>query len=238
VALVDELAKLHEVQKVDSQMYQREQALKALDSGETLKQQAVVILRRHDAAQADLQKQQTALRDRELELKSIEQKRAKVHEKLFSGRVSNPKELGDLQKDEDMLGEQIGRIEEVVLELMDKVEGAKTIEATLAGELSAAKRRWKDTVTHTQQETARLQQEIAALRPERDRLAAVVEKPLFRRYDELRQRHAGIGMAVTNNDMCPICHVKLTPQTLGRLREGEELTTCDNCGRILARSAE
>lgn len=236
--LVDELVKLHEVQKVDFQIYQREQAVKALDSGETQKQQAVAILKRHDVAQTDLQKLTAVLRDRELELKSLEQKKAKVHEKLFSGRVSNPKELGDLQKDEDMLGDQVGRVEEVVLELMDKVEGAKTVEATLAGELSAAKRRWKDIVIHTQQETARLQQEIAALRPERARLAALVEKPLLRRYDDLQQRHEGIGMAVTDNDMCPICHVKLTAHTQGRLREGEELTTCDNCGRILARSAQ
>lgn len=235
MALTDELAKLHDLQKIDYEIYQREQTLKALDSGETSKQEAINLLKRHDAAAADAQKAEAAQRNSELELKGVESKRAAVHEKLYSGRVTNPKELGDLQKDEEMLDVQIGGLEEKLLELMDKVEAAKTVETTLAGELSAAKRRWQQTVAHTQTETTRLQQELTALRPERQRLSALVtDKALLSRYDGIRQRHAGIGLAVTQNNLCPACHVTLNSQVLNRLHEGIELTTCENCGRILA----
>ncbi|MHB9130913.1 MAG: zinc ribbon domain-containing protein [Armatimonadota bacterium] len=235
MALTDELKKLHELQKIDSEIYQREQTLKALDSGETLKQEAIALLKRHDAAVAALQKAEAAQRNSELELKGIESKRATVHEKLYSGRVNNPKELGDLQKDEEMLDTQIGSLEEKLLELMDVVTAAKTVQTTLAGELSAAKRRWQQTVAHTQAETARLQQELTALRPERQRLAALVtDKMLLSRYDGIRQRHAGIGLAVTQNNLCPACHVTLNSQVLLRLHEGVELTVCENCGRLLA----
>lgn len=235
VTLVDELAKLHDLQKIDTHIYQREQALKALDNGETLKQQAINLMRRYDIAAAALRKQETDQRDAELALKSLETKKATVHEKLYSGRVTNPKELGDLEKDEVMIAGQVGHQEEVLLELMDRAEAAKTQESALAAELNAAKRKFNETRTHLQTETARLQKEIADLRPQRERLAALVEKPLLRRYDEIRKSREGIGMAVTNSDICPICHVKLTPQTLLNLREGEEVTLCDNCGRILAR---
>jgi len=117
---------------------------------------------------------------------------------------------------------------------MDQVEDFKTTLATLAGELAAAKRRWKETVAHTQVETSRLQQEIIALQPERARLAVLVEKQLLRRYDDIRSRADGIGMAVTGNDSCPMCHVKLNSRVTHLLQEGEELTLCENCGRILA----
>jgi len=234
VSLADELAKLHEVQKLDYQIYQREQAIKALNSGERFKLEAIGFMKQHDAAKTVLQKHEAVLRDRELELKGIEQKRAAVHEKLYSGRITNPKELGDLQKDEEMLDEQIGHLEEGVLEVMDLVEGARTTETTLAGQLAAAKRRWKETVAHTEAETKRLQSELVALRPERERLATVVEKSLLRRYDEIRQSREGVGMVVTGTDSCPGCHTRLTPRTMNLLREGEELTLCENCNRILA----
>jgi predicted nucleic acid-binding Zn-ribbon protein len=194
VTLGDELAKLHDLQKVDYQLYQREQALKALDTGEAQKQHAIDVIKRYDAAAAALRKLEAEQRDAELALKTVEGKKATVHEKLYSGRVNNPKELSDLEKDEAMIAEQVGHQEEVLLELMDRVEVAQTQESALAAELNIVKRRWKETVTHTQNETARLQKEIAALRPERERLAALVEKPLLRRYDEIRKSRDGIGM--------------------------------------------
>jgi hypothetical protein len=89
-------------------------------------------------------------------------------------------------------------------------------------------------VLHSQSESVRLRKELDALRPERERLAAKIEKPLLRRYEDIRNTRNGIGMVVTGNDMCPVCHMKITPHTLLLLREGEEMTFCDNCGRILA----
>ena len=233
MSLTDELSKLHEVQKIDFQIYQREQAIKNMDDGNRLKQFAIDLLKRHDIATAELHKAEAAQRDRELALKSLEQKRATVHEKLYSGRVNNPKELGDLQKDEEMLDAQISELEGTVLELMEQTENARAIAVKLAGELTTAKRRWKDTVTRCQEETARLQKELAELRPKRVTTAAEVDKPLLRRYDEIRQRREGVGMVATGNDSCPACHVKLNPQVLSSLREGVEMTQCESCTRIL-----
>lgn len=235
MTLAEELAQLHELQKVDYQIYQREQTLKALDTGDAQKQHAIDVMKRHDASAAALKKVEAEQRDAELALKTLEGKKAAIHQKLYSGKVNNPKELGDLEKDEVMLAGQVGHQEEVLLELMDRTEAAQTQESALAQELDTAKRKWKDAMLHSQSENARLQKELAVLRPERERLAAQVEKPLLRRYDEIRKAREGIGLAVTDNDMCSVCRMKITPQTLLELREGEDLTFCDNCGRILAR---
>ena len=234
MALVDELAKLHDVQKVDAKLYQREQALKALDSGESLKRDAIALIKRSDAAIAARQKLEADLRNKELELKSVEAKRNDEHEKLYSGRVTNPKELRDIQQDEENLNAHISELEGPILDLMDQVEAAKAVDATLSEQLSLAKRRWKDAVAHTQTETARLQAEIAALRPVRAALAPLVEKSLLRRYEDIRGHREGIGLAVTQNDTCPACHIKLTVHFMRLLRLGEELLCCENCGRIIA----
>lgn len=233
MTLDDELAKLHCVQKIDAQIYQREQAIKALDSGALLKQKAIGLMQQYDTAKEKLQKAEAALRVRELELKSVEQKRAVVHEKLYGGRIVNPKELGDLQKDEEMLDTQVDHIEEAVLELMEQAEEARKTEAKLHVEFDAAKRKWQEVSARTQAETTRLQKEIAALRPQREQAATLIEKPLLRQYDGIRERREGIGLAATASDMCPACHMKLTSRVMDRLREGEELTLCESCARIL-----
>ncbi len=233
MALREDLLQLHELQKVDYQLYLREQALKGLDSGESLKALAVAVFKRFEIAQAEERKAEGAQRDRELELKGVEDKRAQVHEKLYSGRITNPKELGDLQKEEELLDEHIGHLEEAVLALMEVSEAAQAKMAALTAELESAKRRWKELVARTQAETTRLQAEIAVLKPERARLAVLVESSLLRHYDDIRSRRQGIGLAVTGNESCPPCQVRLPPHTLARMKGSEELTHCDNCGRIL-----
>lgn len=231
--LACELDKLHEVQKLDYQLYQREQAIKALDNGEIQKQAAISLLKQLDVASEKRQQLHTTLRAHELALKSVEDKRDSVHEKLYSGRIHNPKELGDLQLDENSLNAHISDLEGPLLEIMEQFEGATQIENELTEKLNVAKKRWKATVLHTQQETARLSGEIADLRPLRDEKAQLVDKTLLRRYDDIRSRREGVGMAITASDNCPGCHIKLTPRLILLLQEQVELALCENCGRIL-----
>ena len=231
--LASELDKLHEVQKLDYQIYQREQAIKAQDDGELLKQAAIAIIKQLDVASEKRKQLHTTLRDQELALKSVEDKRDSVHEKLYSGRIHNPKELGDLQLDEDSLNTHISDLEGPLLEIMEQFEAATKSENELSEKLNAAKKRWKTTLLHTQQETTRLNDEIAELLPQRAEKALLVDKSLLRRYDDIRSRREGIGMVVTASDICPACHITLTPRLILLLREQVEMVLCENCGRIL-----
>ncbi len=236
MSLHDELAKLRDLQQVDTQIYQREQARQALDSGDALKQEAIALLKQHDAAAAALRTAEGTQRDHELALKGLEEKRKAVNAKLYGGRITNPKELGDLQKDEEMIAGQISHLEDVLLEAMEVAERARAEEAEIGTALARAKRRWQETVAHTKAETARLTQEIAALQPERDRLAARMDQSLLRRYDEIRRHSQGIGLAVTDSGICSACHITLNRELMDRMVEGVDVVLCENCGRILSPS--
>src|SRR5207247_52997 len=81
-------------------------ALAALDDGTALRgrvQQAHAV---EETARGDLQAGQSRLRDLELELQSTVGKATKVEGDLYSGRISNPKELRAMQEDVDTLGGQ------------------------------------------------------------------------------------------------------------------------------------
>ena len=43
----------------------------------------------------------------------------------------------------------------------------------------------------------------------------------------------GVAVAEARNRSCTACFMSLRPQVMAEIRRGEEVITCDNCGRIL-----
>ena len=43
----------------------------------------------------------------------------------------------------------------------------------------------------------------------------------------------GVAVAEARNRSCTACFMSLRPQVMSEIRRGEEVLTCDNCGRIL-----
>ena len=43
----------------------------------------------------------------------------------------------------------------------------------------------------------------------------------------------GVAVAEARNRSCTACFMSLRPQVMAEIRRGEDVITCDNCGRIL-----
>ena len=43
----------------------------------------------------------------------------------------------------------------------------------------------------------------------------------------------GVAVAEARNRSCSACFMSLRPQVMAEVRRGEDIITCDNCGRIL-----
>ena len=43
----------------------------------------------------------------------------------------------------------------------------------------------------------------------------------------------GVAVAEARNRSCSACFMALRPQMMAEIRRGEDVITCDNCGRIL-----
>jgi len=42
-----------------------------------------------------------------------------------------------------------------------------------------------------------------------------------------------VAVAEARNRSCTACFMSLRPQVMAEIRRGEDIITCDNCGRIL-----
>jgi uncharacterized protein len=89
-------------------------------------------------------------------------------------------------------------------------------------------------------EQAKADIRLAELNQVRDRiltgrgeLVAKVPADVLKRYDMIRSKRGGIGMAAIKNSTCSGCFVVLAPQQVIGIQRGDEFQQCPRCQRIL-----
>lgn len=227
-------SRLYALQQVDSAIARATAQRAALNDG-TPERAAVAEAtgRLHDI-QRDIAQRRARLRDLEMAVDSIRAKRTKVEADLYSGRISNPKELTAMQEEITLLNRTTSRSEDDMLSLLDEVERLEPQEREWAGTLQSADAALERQVAAFQRSTEALEKEIAELSARRAALAAELDPDLARRYDRLRERKGGVAIVAVRDGICEGCHVAVPERLLKRLQDDPEmLAACDGCGRWL-----
>ncbi len=221
--------------EVDLQIDRRRQQIAALDPGTTLAARYKVSKPNADTLRAEANTLAAVQKDAELTLAGIESKIKAATDKLYSGKVTSPRELEDLQAGIDALGRQKATLED---ELLIHMEAAATADkAAKAAELDVAKitrayRTLKDTNTKRE---AELLAEIKAMEPMRKPLVnAIADKAVVKQYELIRERKGGAGAAfMTWDRTCTSCGMMVNGTTVNAVTDGLVLATCEHCSRIL-----
>jgi predicted nucleic acid-binding Zn-ribbon protein len=232
-AVSDELAILYQVQQVDTELAQLRAALAKLDSGAELKTELAAaeneyktLLSRHHTAEAES-------RALELEIATLQEKKAKFESQLYGGTVRNPRQLSDLQDEVAMLDREVTKLEDRELELMETLESQRSQLSSRAADLAEMKQQLETVLSNYAARSATLSEQIAALEPKRKELATGVTASLLKRYEQIRTRQSNLGLVRVKTGSCPGCRVGLASELLKELRTGRVGITCDNCGRLL-----
>jgi predicted nucleic acid-binding Zn-ribbon protein len=233
MAMRETLDQLLALQEIDTALRAAETAKAALDDGSALAaeiaQQEVTLRdlkRALESASADL-------KDRELALATVEEKKKSAERRAYGGTVSNPRELEGLEKDIQQLAHQKDRLESEILDLYDVVEqrtAAVEQQRTLVEEARARLERTRDEYAAR---LASINARLEELTASRVALLPAVDPAALRQYETIRQRANNLGLAVAENGVCSGCNVAIPSTTLKRLAQAQGLLTCDSCGRIL-----
>lgn len=228
------LTALYAVQQIDTLIQRAKRSQANLDNGTAAGAAA-------DAANAAAQEQKTALhkvagdlKDNELKLSTVETKRKSYRQKLYQGSVTNAKELANIEKEIEALGRQQSDLDERILMLMDEVEQAQVASSAADAAAHTAEGHRAEVVAAFRSRYDALTLELAALAQKRDAAAAAVEdKAALKRYDGIRAKAGGIGIAKIEGDTCGGCHMKLSSTLIKAVKEQAQIQTCENCGRLL-----
>jgi predicted nucleic acid-binding Zn-ribbon protein len=226
-------AALYALQDIDLEIDARRQRLgeiqAALSEGETLRQARAALT----VAEEELHRWQTRQRNQELEIASLAAKVSETETLLYSGKVRNPKELGDLQAEMAALGRQRGAREDELLEAMVHVEDQSASVDAARRTLAEVEEATLASQANLRAEAAQVEERLATLMDEREMQLMQSNAADVRAYEALRQRKRGQAVALLEYNSCSACGVALASSRLQQARQSEELTTCPNCDRIL-----
>lgn len=194
--------------------------------------------RRLDEAAAKLKSLEAALRDAEIErarldgdVKAKESSIAKF--KTQQQQTRKNEEYQALAHEIERYQKDITAIEDKELEVMERVEELKT-KVAAAGD---AFRRDKALIEEEMVDLAARVKALDAQREEvaaqRARLASEVPADLLLLYERLLKNKRDAAVVAAEHDVCTGCHMKLTTQTLVKVRSAKDIVHCENCGRIL-----
>lgn len=185
------------------------------------------------ADEAHYQAAEQALRQAEQDVQSQHIKIEQTQSSLYGGKSHSPKELQDLQNDLASLKRYLVVLEDRQIEAM---MASETTEADLqsaqaklvVGQGGQAE---KSKGLHLEQET--LTNDLERFFVERNAVAGAVPPTELALYDQLRQQHRGIAVAVISDNSCGACGSTLSLAQIQSARSSGQMTLCPSCGRIL-----
>jgi uncharacterized protein len=187
-----------------------------------------------DNANQELKPWQTRARDLDLEIKGLVQKIQQTDRLLYSGKVSNPKELQDMQDELVSLRKRQGQLEDDLLEAMVRSEDGQTAVTGAQQTLDKAQATWAGSQTDLLGEKQRLENELDDLTARRKQAAAEIDPASLAKYEALRPKKRGQPVSLLQGDSCSLCGVEQTSTVAQQVRQSAQLVYCESCGRILA----
>lgn len=170
--------------------------------------------------------------DNEHELKAMSERRRSAADSAL--RASSPKEASQYQNQELQMAARAQELEEDTLPLMQALEDATAELEALRAELDGLLPQLGEMREAEARRVALIDERAASTRSQRDALAATVDAPLLKQYEQVRRSRKGLGVVqIVDNAKCGGCNVKLPLHVVQKVRSGNGITRCSNCGRIL-----
>lgn len=183
-----------------------------------------------DAARGELRELETKKKLLETEIGSAETKLAKYKTQQASVRKND--EFQALGHEIETTEASIGTMEEQELGIMYSIDEAKKkfaeAEAVLKSHIGAHEAKIKtlrELEKNLTEELKSAQADVAAARTQ-------VDEPSLRVYDRIAKRQPLVCVPLRGGK-CSGCHLKVSSEVDANARKGENLATCDQCGRIV-----
>ena len=137
-------------------------------------------------------------------------------------------------READAARKQISTLETQILEQMESLDKAEAALSERADEIATLNSDREARLKAFDEETKRQREQLVTSRGEREKVFANLPKSLSTMYARISARiRDGVAVAEARNRSCTACFMSLRPQVMAEIRRGEEIITCDNCGRIL-----
>jgi predicted nucleic acid-binding Zn-ribbon protein len=176
------------------------------------------------------------VRDLELEIKGLGTKTTAVEQRLYSGTVSNPKELQDMQEEVASLKRRRQQLEDSLLEAMIEVEAGESAVVEATQQLADVRSEWESSQQDLITERDDLRRSLDDLQQDRKAAVATIDAQNMTLYEKLYKSKRRQPVSPIVDKTCKLCGVGQTSAVIQKLRQGREIVYCPNCGRVLVKN--
>lgn len=173
------------------------------------------------------------LKEAEWNVQAQRKKIKQTETKLYSGKVTNPKELQDLQKESQALKRYLDSLEDHQLQAMLELDDAEEANQEAQKKLEDIQSIQNKQRTELSAEKTELQKRIYQLKEERELTLRSIPSEDLQLYNHLRDKRGGVAVTKVLNKACAACGSTLTASTYQGARMSNSINCCDSCGRIL-----
>jgi len=186
---------------------------------------------------SDLQREQNKA---DTDVEQVRERSRRDQDRLDSGVVTSPRDLEALQHEIGSLARRQGDLEEVELDVMERLEEAQAHLSELVAERTTVLANLESASAERDESLAALGEESKGVRTERDVIASEIPDELSALYEKLRAQHDGVGAAALYRGRCEGCRLEISPTEISRIRSAEPdaIVRCEECRRILVRTPE
>lgn len=179
-------------------------------------------------------------RKADADVEQVRDRAARDRQLLDSGSIGDPKQLQSLQAELVSLARRQGDLEDVELEIMERVEGAEAAVRLLSSNRDELEAERVELAARVDELRGTIATEASGIESERARLAQGLPADLLTLFDKLRADNGGVGAARLHRGRCEGCHLDLSPSEIDVVRNAaaDEVLRCEECRRILIRTAE
>jgi len=224
---------LYDLQKTDDELQIVSRRLKEIAAALGESDQVTQTRKQATDAEEHLSKCRTQARDLDLEVSGVNQRIETNEQRLYGGRVTNPKELANLQEDAGSLKRWREKKEEDLLEALVAEEDAEKDASGAQSNLGQIIARWEADQEDLVAEQSQLETQQEELLQHRGSLIASIDPEDIGTYQALRQRKGGRAVVAVEDGICEGCRMPPPTSQVQQAGTGETVVFCNNCGRIL-----
>lgn len=189
-------------------------------------------LRKLEADKAALAANQRDRKKFEGDIQMQEQKISKLRDQMLQAKTNE--QYRAFQHEIEYAEKEIRKAEDGILELMTASEALGTNVKSAEAALNEEKKQVEAEKSKAREATAGDQKKLEELRAERQGISGKIPANTIKSYDRIRKKwHGGVAIADATGGKCSACQIVLRPQYMQDLKKGEQLLTCESCGRFL-----
>ncbi len=227
----DQLKKLEELQKFDAQMQELNQALAAIPAKlDATKSDLARVEGLLANERAQLAETQRYYNDQKSLVETDEEHVSSANKK--QGAARNTKEFSASQRELDNSRESIATRQAEIAKLVEAIQSKEKLLAERDGDVQTLRASVEKDSEAAKGRMSELEGKIAALKVDRDKIAATVRPDVLKRYSAIRMRR-GIALAPVVSGTCRGCNMNIPPQLFNVLQRGTTVESCPYCHRII-----